>query len=312
MNDTKKRVLLFFLLFAQIGYAQSDNCYTIGFNAGTKEYAQGETHLSNNRHEQAFASFKEAKDYFVSTKENCRNPDAATLNEWIKKCDDAILRANGIEMVYVQGGSFTMGDSYAESVSVHQVTLSDFYIGKYEVTQTQWKVVMGDNPSKFKGDNLPVERVSWDDAQEFVLKLNAQTGRHYRLPTAAEWEYAARGGNQSKGYKYSGSNTIGDVAWYGGNSGGKTHPVGQKSPNELGIYDMTGNVDEWCSDWLGSYSSGSQQNPVGPSIGRCRVDRGGYYRTYERYSRVTAHYGNRPDNRGDHLGFRLVLPLSEL
>ena len=135
---------------------------------------------------------------------------------------------------------------------------------------------MGSNPSRYTGDdNLPVEQVSWKDVQEFIQKLNALTGKTYRLPTEAEWEYAARGGNQSQGYKYAGSNTVGDVAWHYGNSDHKTHPVGQKQPNELGLYDMSGNVWEWCQDWYGDYSSSAQTNPTGPSSGSYRVLRGG-------------------------------------
>ena len=174
-------------------------------------------------------------------------------------------------MVYVQGGTFMMGadasdnDAYKDEKPAHQVTLSSYYICKYEVTQALWQEVMGSNPSRFKGDNLPVESVSWNDCQVFISKLNAMTGQHYRLPTEAEWEFAARGGNSSRGYKYSGSSTLSDVAWYGENSGNKTHLVGTKSPNELGLYDMIGNVREWCSDWYGDYNSSAQTNPAGPS-----------------------------------------------
>lgn len=184
-------------------------------------------------------------------------------------------------MVYVQGGTFTMGaraddsEAYDNEKPVHQVTLSSYYICKYEVTQSLWKAVMGSNPSYFKGDNLPVENVSWNDCQEFISKLNALTGQHYRLPTEAEWEFAARGGNSSCGYKYSGSSTLSDVAWYNPNSGQNTHPVGTKSHNELGLYDMSGNVDEWCSDWYGIYNSSAQTNPSGPWRGGYRVYRGG-------------------------------------
>ena len=155
-----------------------------------------------------------------------------------------------IDMVRVEAGTFTMGetvdikDSY-DFVKKHQVTLTnDYYIGKYEVTQALWKAVMGNNPSNLKGDNLPVEQVSWDDCQEFLSKLNSITSKTFRLPTEAEWEYAARGGNKSRGYQYSGSNNLSDVAWYGDNSGSKTHPVGSKQANELGIYNMAGNVCE--------------------------------------------------------------------
>ena len=216
-----------------------------------------------------------------------------------------------IEMVFVKGGTFTMGatseqgsDAYSDETPTHSVTLSDFYIGKYEVTQAQWRAVMGNNPSYFKGDNLPVECVSWNDIQKFIKKLNAQTGKNFRLPTEAEWEYAARGGNQSRGYKYSGSNDRNN-AWYKDNSSSKTHPVGQKQPNELGIYDMSGNVWEWCQDWYGSYSSSSQTNHTGPSSGSARVLRGGGWSYFAWYCRVSFRYGS-PDSSSSDYGFRLV------
>ena len=214
-------------------------------------------------------------------------------------------------MVYVQGGTFTMGasndeEAYADEKPAHKVTLSSFYICKYEVTQSLWEAVMGCNPSKFKGDNLPVERVSWDDCQQFISKLNALTGQHYRLPTEAEWEFAARGGNSSRGYKYSGSSTLSDVAWYDDNSGNKTHPVGTKSPNELGLYDMTGNVCEWCSDWYGDYNSSAQTNPAGPSRGTYRVYRGGSWNFIAGGCRASCRGSNTPGNRSGNLGLRLV------
>ena len=218
------------------------------------------------------------------------------------------------DMVYVEGGTFTMGATSEQGSDVkdnekpaHSVTLSSYYIGKYEVTQKQWVEIMGSNPSLFKGDNLPVENVSWYDVQEFLRRLNAKTGKRYRLPTEAEWEYAARGGNRSWGYKYSGSNDIGTVAWYDVNS---THPVGSKSPNELGIYDMTGNVWEWCSDWADSYSSTAQTNPQGPATGTFRVLRGGSWYNFARFCRVSYRASDlSPDYRRNHCGFRLVLSL---
>ena len=219
-----------------------------------------------------------------------------------------------IEMVFVKGGTFTMGatseqggDAESYEKPTHSVTVSDFYIGKYEVTQAQWRKVMGSNPSYFTGDNLPVERVSWNDIQEFISKLNQMTGNTYRLPTEAEWEYAARGGNQSGGYKYSGSNRLGDVAWYDSNSGSKTHPVGSKAPNELGIYDMSGNVWEWCQDWYGSYSSNAQTNPEGAYSGSSRVLRGGSWYSFARLCRVSNRNYHNPYYGRGNFGFRLVL-----
>ena len=226
---------------------------------------------------------------------------------------------DGFDMVFVKGGTFTMGatseqgsDAYDTEKPTHSVTLSDFYIGKYEVTQAQWKAVMGSNPSYFKGDNLPVETVSWNDIQTFIQKLNAKSGKKYRLPTEAEWEYAARGGNQSRGYKYSGSNDIGSVAWYKDNSNRTTHPVGQKQPNELGIYDMSGNVYEWCSDWYGSYSSSSQTNPTGPSSGSRRVPRGGSWTDIAWPCRVSFRYGYDVLSGLNFNGFRLALDAGQL
>lgn len=166
---------------------------------------------------------------------------------------------------------------------------------------------MGSNPSYFKGDNLPVEQVSWNDCQTFINRLNSYTGRNFRLPTEAEWEFAARGGNYSRHYKYSGSNYIGDVAWYDGNSGSRTHPVGTKQANEIGLHDMIGNVYEWCSDWYGSYSFYSQTDPTGPNRGSYRVGRGGSWRTFDRYCRSAIRNYIAPDFRYDNLGFRIVL-----
>ena len=213
-------------------------------------------------------------------------------------------------MVFVKGGTFEMGSNYGSSNEkpIHTVTVDDFYIGKYEVTQKQWKEIMGSNPSYFKGDNLPVESVSWNDVQQFIKKLNKKTGQNYRLPTEAEWEYAARGGvetiHESSQTKYAGSNNIGDVA---SNSGSKTHTVGTKQANELGIYDMSGNVWEWCSDWYGSYSSGSQNNPQGATSGSRRVNRGGSWYYIAMICRVADRYYRSPDDRRSYMGFRLAL-----
>lgn len=218
------------------------------------------------------------------------------------------------DMVYVSGGTFTMGgtseqgsDAESDEKPTHSVTLSSYYICKYEVTQALWRAVMGSNPSNFKGDNLPVECVSWNDCQTFINRLNSYTGRNFRLPTEAEWEFAARGGNYSRHYKYSGSNYIGDVAWYDDNSGNRTHPVGTKQPNELGLYDMSGNVYEWCSDWYGSYSSYSQSDPTGPNSGSNRVFRGGGGINLARRCRSSYRCNNAPGYGNGDLGLRLVL-----
>ena len=226
----------------------------------------------------------------------------------------AILNRLVANMVYVEGGTFTMGataeqgsDAYDEEKPTHQVTLKGFYICKYEVTQAEWKAVMGENPSDFKGDNLPVENVSWDDCQEFIRKLNELTGKNFRLPTEAEWEYAARGGKRSNGAKYAGDNNIDNVAWYGQNSNNTTHPVGTKRANELGLYDMSGNVWEWCQDWFDHYSSSAQTNPTGPDAGRNRVLRGGSWCSFAGVCRLSCRGGDFPGDRGSVSGLRLVL-----
>ena len=226
---------------------------------------------------------------------------------------NGILKVNGIEypMVYVSGGSFMMGsddsEAYSDEKPVHRVTLSSYRIGKYEVTQELWEAVMGSNPSRFKGSRRPVENVSWDDCQTFIRKLNSLTGQTFKLPTEAQWEFAARGGNSSRGYKYSGSNYIDNVGWYNDNSGSTSHNVGTKSPNELGVYDMSGNVWEWCRDWKGAYSSSSQVDPEGPSSGSRRVDRGGSWVSSAWCCRVSNRDYSSPDDRFNNIGLRLCL-----
>ena len=217
-------------------------------------------------------------------------------------------------MVYVEGGTFMMGatsgqgsDVYGDEEPAHQVTVSSFSIGKYEVTQEEWEAVMGSNPSNFIGAKRPVEQVSWNDCQEFVMKLNILTGKCFRLPTEAEWEYAARGGRKSSCYKYAGSNTLEDVAWCDKNSGDETHEVGRKSSNELGLFDMSGNVWEWCSDWEGSYESAPQTNPSGPSSGSNRVTRGGGWYIFLDDIRLWERGGSPPSHGNYFTGLRLAL-----
>jgi len=214
-------------------------------------------------------------------------------------------------MVSISGGSFTMGGPGGDpdELPAHQVTVSGFQMGKYEVTQAQWQAVMGSNPSGFQGcPSCPVESVSWDDVQAFIRKLNTLTGQTYRLPTEAEWEYAAGGGSSGR-TKFAGTDSegsLGGYAWYSANSGSKTHPVGQKSPNRLGLYDMSGNVWEWCSDWYGPYPSGAQTNPRGANSGSGRVSRGGYWGSVASLCRVAGRSRYSPGSRHDNLGFRLA------
>ena len=221
------------------------------------------------------------------------------------------------EMVHVEGGTFRMGateeqgeDAYDSEKPVHRVTLSSYLIGKHEVTQGLWEEVMGDNPSKNKqGGDYPVEMVSWYDCQEFIKKLNARTGMEFRLPTEAEWEYAARGGNRSKGYKYAGSNNLNKAGWYRSNSGNYPHPVGRKKPNELDLYDMSGNVLEWCGDWYGDYMDEAQTNPTGSQSGRFRVLRGGSFWCRARDCRMSSRSFSGPGYIFGSGGLRLVMSL---
>ncbi len=230
--------------------------------------------------------------------------------------ENQTFTVKGVEftMIAVEGGIFTMGatpeqgsDAKDWEKPTHQVTLSSYYIGETEVTQALWKAVMGTNPSYFKGDNLPVEQVSWDDCQDFIKKLNVLTGKNFRLPTEAEWEFAARGGNKSRGYKYSGSNNIEDVAWYVGNSVYKTHTVKTKQANELGIYDMSGNVCEWCQDRYGKYTSAAQTNPKGASAGSKRVFRGDCWYNNAWYCRSSKRAVGKHGYCDLRFGFRIAL-----
>ena len=218
------------------------------------------------------------------------------------------------KMIQVEGGTFMMGgtpeqgiDALSDEMPTHQVTLSTYHIGQTQVTQELWRAVMGDNPSMFRGDlQRPVDSVSWLDCQKFLKRLTKLTGQEFRLPTEAEWEYAARGGSNSKGYKYPGSNDFVKVAWYIDNSNSITHPVGKKEANELGIYDMCGNVWEWCYDWYGPYGRNSQINPTGPKTGFCHVIRGGSWLDDAGYFRVSRRSYLGPMIIGRDLGFRLV------
>jgi formylglycine-generating enzyme required for sulfatase activity len=233
-------------------------------------------------------------------------------------------------MIWVEGGSAMMGSTDGENDErpVHQITVSGFYMGKYEVTQKEWVVLMGSNPSQFKGDNLPVESVSWYEVVNYCNARSQYEGltpaytvsgttvtwnrsaNGYRLPTEAEWEYATRRWRlgDSVIYEYAGSNTVGDVGWYSGNSGSRTHEVGTKMANALGLYDLSGNVWEWCWDWYGSYASGAQTDPMGASSGSARVRRGGCWANVGQYLRSAFRYFVSPSDRYYNLGFRLLRP----
>ena len=218
------------------------------------------------------------------------------------------------QMLYVEGGTFTMGSTVEQDPSadgderpLHSVTVDGFYIGETQVTQSLWRSIMGYNRSSYKSDGRPVENVSWDEVQKFIDSLNRKTGRQFRLPTEAEWEFAARGGNRGRGYRFSGSDNIGEVAWYNGNSEKRTHLVKTKKPNELGLYDMSGNVWEWCGDWYDEYTPEVQLNPQGPAEGTVRVFRGGGWNDSIAGCRVTSRFCGEPTVRYDNLGFRLVL-----
>ncbi|MGM9808087.1 MAG: formylglycine-generating enzyme family protein [Candidatus Onthomorpha sp.] len=254
---------------------------------------------------------KEARAWLREQKNKSRNNNSY---------NEQTFTVKGVEfkMIKVEGGTFSMGATSEQTnydddeKPVHSVTLSDYYIGETEVTQELWVAVMGSNPSVFKGDNQrPVEKVSWDDCQEFIKELNRLTGKEFRLPTEAEWEYAARGGKYSKdyAYQYSGSNDADEVAWYHGNSGDETHPVKTKKANELGLYDMSGNVSEWCNDWSNKnyYRNSPQTNPTGPSEGENRVVRGGCWYNSVRYVRVSYRFRYAPGYRGYNSGLRLAL-----
>jgi formylglycine-generating enzyme required for sulfatase activity len=225
---------------------------------------------------------------------------------------DTSARSIGSLMIYIEGGTFQMGsDSGAKDERPrHAVTIKSFSIGQYEVTQSQWQLIMGNNPSGFRGcGNCPVEDVTWKDIQEFIKRLNKLTGRNYRLPTEAEWEYAASGGIKSKGYKFSGSNDPSEVGWIKSNADSKTHPVGQKKPNELGIYDMCGNVWELCSDWYDKYyyKKSPASGPQNKSMGLFRVSRGGSWRSGPERCYNTARNRNIKDHHIQNGGFRLAM-----
>lgn len=263
-------------------------------------------------------SFAHKEDVFLPDNV-CENPgvvdNASSVEaQQVKKAktpSPAPDSTTGMEFVQVKGGCFQMGDTFGDGgideKPVHKVCLDDFSIGKYEVTQAQWKTVMGSDPSDhIDCGSCPVDKVSWNDIQKFIKKLSSQTGRSYRLPTEAEWEYAARSGGKSE--KYSGGDDVDGVAWYADSSGYRSHPVGQRRPNGLGIYDMSGNIWEWCQDWYSEkyYKSSPTNNPKGPSGGRYRVQRGGFYMLDAAEARAAVRSAIGPGQGSSGFGFRLV------
>lgn len=246
------------------------------------------------------------KDVTAAIENELAEHQASPANEY---------NVNGVKftMVKVQGGTFMMGaartDGFSSTIEKpqHEVTVDSFKIGETQVTQGLWVAVMGTNPSIHKGDEmLPIENVSWDDAKTFINRLNAITGKQFRLPTEAEWEFAARGGTVDEDGHFAGG-TLDDVAWHQGNSDNKTHPVATKKPNELGIYDMCGNVDEWCNDWYSAYTAVHQENPIGPASGSLKVFRGGNYTNVGKQCRVNYRYMAQPNKKTSTRGFRLAL-----
>lgn len=321
-----KRIILYLFNTLLLGgslIAQYSPCYEAAFAEGKRLYNQG-------KYTQAKKYFNEAKD--------CPDPNTVAANEWIGKCEKAMMdkkdkstkdltiSINGVSFVmkYVEGSDFYMGtqsdnpdepnfdiDAPLEEQPVHKVMLNSFYLGETEVTQALWLAVMGEDPGwddKYGfGSNYPSYNVSWDDCQEFIRTLNRYTGKRFRLPTEAEWEYAARGGNKSKGYRYAGSNLVDQVSWHQDNSGNIAHPVKLKKVNELKLYDLSGNLWEWCSDWYDDYCSDSQSNPKGPSEGTIRVIRGGsWYDDYD-YGRPSNRFYSVPDYASYYIGFRIAL-----
>lgn len=254
--------------------------------------------------------------YFIRETETHREQIVPEVK--IEKKADRTFTVNGctFTMKYVKGGDFMMGataeqmQSWPDEKPAHHVIIDDYYIGETEVTQELYKAVMGENPSQFKGnDQCPVENVSWVDCQNFVEALNRETGEEFCLPTEAQWEYAARGGEHAESLIYSGGDDIDEVGWHKGNSGGKTHAVKTKRPNALGIYDMTGNVMEWCNDYFGKYSTATQENPTGPSYNydEKHVIRSGAWCFAAKHCRLTNRSGDKEFSKSYCSGFRIAM-----
>ena len=270
--------------------------------------------------EEADFKMKVLQNYQMQNRTGKITIKAGDLSETISIYQAASPWYESIEMVTIEPGSFYMGaqknssedqnfdeNAYMIESPIHNVTLDKYNIGKFEVTQAQWKAAMGNNPSTIQGDNLPVENVTWEQVQEFIKLLNDKTGKNYRLPTEAEWEFAAKGGNKSEGFKYSGFSVLGACGWYYSNSEASIHEVGSKYPNELGIYDMSGNVREWCNDWFDYYPTDKVNNPQGPNYGNMKINRGGSWSTPAINCRNSYRHTDFPNEASHDLGFRLAL-----
>jgi formylglycine-generating enzyme required for sulfatase activity len=325
----QRNILTLILLLAALTLAAQNNyspCYTNNIAKGDAAFKQGK--------------YNEAKTYYATAKQ-CAGGNPTAAQQKINQCNAKLnpdsksgktsassnskqkayqsFTVNGVtfKMIFVQGGTYTMGctfeqgdDCESDESPAHSVTLSSFYMGETEVTIGLWKAVMGSLPPNvayWGDDNYPITYMRWEDCQVFIQRLNQLTGKSFRLPTEAEWEYAARGGINTHYYKYAGSNSIGDVSWFYGNHERCEQIVKTKGANELGLYDMSGNMDEWCSDWYGSYSSSPQTDPQGPSTGTERVYRGGSWGSKPIYHRVTCRSHSGPTERYSSLGFRLAL-----
>ncbi len=319
------------------GYAFSDSCIVEVYTERGDVNCDGFVNISDAT--SLIDALLDGSTVYSTENADCNNDGNVTITDLtmlidallggtaLPDKDSEIITVNGVsfKMVKVPGGTFTMGgtagqgdQTYGDEFPLHEVTLSSFSIGETEVTQALWQAVMGSNPSNFTGDlNRPVEMVNWSDCQTFIAKLNQMTGMSFRLPTEAEWEYAARGGKKSHDYMFAGSNDLDEVAWAITNipsqqpntTGYGTQPVAQKAPNELGLYDMSGNVYEWCHDWYDAYPAEAQVNPTGPGDDEgChyRVSRGGGWNRYARSSRVTLRNNVTPESTYFNIGLRLV------
>ena len=291
----------------------------IAILASSACYAQTNQGYSKKKTQATTTKGSKSSSHNSKSKPSGRSHSSAPSTAMSHQERDRIIQNLINNMVYVEGGTFTMGNTYLNTewpyeleMPAHHVKLSSYYIGRYEVTQAEWMAVMGSNPSVNRTDlNLPVEHVSWNECQVFIKELNRLTKKRFRLPTEAEWEFAARGGNKSRGYTYAGSDNIDDVAWYYDNSHTTqytfTHIVGKKLPNELGLYDMSGNVLEWCQSWYARYSANAEVNPKGPTKGKSRCLRGGQVNYSKSCCHVSYRGAQSPSYYTDEVGFRLAL-----